>query len=257
MPLDGLATDASGASSRARRVLAAPSRASELTMTLGRGFVVMISAVACSPSTRGILMSMVMTSGLSDSAMATASRPSLAFPTTCSSSSALKIRSRTFCMKMESSTISTRSFLVVVAIVRLRYRSDRAWRLRSHELFDRRDKLVLLHRLGQECRRTFLHRPVTVFRAGARSNHHHRNSSHRRALPQLNHQFVTGHARHFEVGDDQMAAVLRHEFSCFQSVGRQFHAISILLQHAAHELAHADGIGRHHNQAFLLYSVDR
>jgi hypothetical protein len=56
---------------------------------------------------------------------------------------------------------------MVAAIVRLRYRNDRAWRLRSHELFDSGDKLILLYRLGQECSRTFLHRAVTVLRAGA------------------------------------------------------------------------------------------
>src|SRR5437870_13579903 len=42
--LDGLATNSIAPSSSARRVLAAPSRESELTMTIGRGFVVMISA---------------------------------------------------------------------------------------------------------------------------------------------------------------------------------------------------------------------
>src|SRR6266566_1663639 len=83
-------------------------------------------------------MSMVMTSGFSDSASATASRPSLALPTTCRCSSALKIPSRTFRMNVESSTTRTRNFLLAVAIVRLRYRRDGAWRLRSYKLFVRR-----------------------------------------------------------------------------------------------------------------------
>src|SRR3977135_1641661 len=101
-------------------------------------------------------MSMVMTSGFIDSAMATASRPSLALPTTCSCSSALKIPSRTFRMNAESSTTSTRNFLLMFAIVRLRYRRDGARRFRSYEFLDRRDQLILLHRLGQECRGAFL-----------------------------------------------------------------------------------------------------
>jgi hypothetical protein len=83
MPLDGLATNSMAPNSSAFKVLAAPSRDSELTITIGRGFVVMISAVACKPSTCGMLMSMVMTSGLRDSARATASRPSFACPMTC------------------------------------------------------------------------------------------------------------------------------------------------------------------------------
>src|ERR1700675_1239612 len=231
MPLDGLATNSIAPSSSARRVLAAPSRDSELTMTMGRGFVVMISAVACSPSTCGMLMSMVMTSGFSDSAIATASRPSLALPTTCRCSSALKIPSRTFRMNVESSTTSTRNFLLVVAIVRLRYRSDGARRLRSDEFFNRRDQLILLHRLGQECGGAFLNRAIAMLCPRARCNYHHRNSPRRGALAQLHHQFVTRHPRHFEVGDDQMAAVLRHQSGRFQAIARQFHAVAVLLEH--------------------------
>src|SRR5439155_1646637 len=107
-------------------------------------------------------MSIVMTSGLSDSASATASRPSLALPTTWSCSSALKIPSRTLRINRESSTTSTRIFLLGVAIVCLPHRRDGARRLRSYELFDRRDQLILLDRLGQECRGAFLHRPITM-----------------------------------------------------------------------------------------------
>src|ERR1700687_6002917 len=150
-------------------------------------------------------MPMVMTSALRDSASATASRPSLALPTTCRCSSALKIPSRTFRMNVESSTTSTRNFLLAVAIVRLRYRRDGAWRLRSYKLFDRRDQLILLHRLGQECGGAFLNLAIEMLCPLARCNHHHGNAPRRRALAQLHHQFVTCHARHFEVGDDQMA----------------------------------------------------
>src|ERR1700687_5685146 len=173
-------------------------------------------------------MSMVMTSGFRDSASATASRPSLALPTTCRCSSALKIPSRTFRMNVESSTTSTRNFLLAVAIVRLRYRREGAWRLCSYKLFDRRDQLILLHRLGQECGGAFLNRAIAMLCPCARRNHHHGNAPCRRALAQLHHQFVTCHARHFEVGDDQMASVLRHQFGRFKSVGRQLHAVAVL-----------------------------
>jgi hypothetical protein len=46
IPLDGLETKSIAPSSRAFSVLSAPSRDSELTMTIGRGLVVMICAVA-------------------------------------------------------------------------------------------------------------------------------------------------------------------------------------------------------------------
>src|SRR6266478_1388554 len=39
-----------------------------------------------------------------------------------------------------------------------------------------------------------------------------------------------------------MAAVLRHQFGRFQSVGRQLHAVAVLLEHSADEFAHADGM---------------
>src|SRR5256714_1336807 len=201
-------------------------------------------------------MSMVMTSGLSDSASATASRPSLALPTTWSCSSALKISSRTFRINMESSTTSTRIFLLGVAIVCLRHRRDGARRLRSYELFDRRDQLILLDRLGQECHGAFLHRTIAMLCPRARRNDHHGNSPRRRALAQLHHQFVAGHARHFEIGYDQMAAVLRHQFGGLESIRRQFHPVSVLLQHPADKFAHADGIVRHHDHALLLDAVD-
>src|SRR5712691_4145090 len=256
MALDGLATNSMAPSSRARSVLAAPSRDSELTMTIGRGLVVMISAVAWSPSTWGILMSMEMTSGFSDSAIATASRPSFALPTTCSWSSALKMPSSTFRMNVESSTTSTRNFLLVVAIVRLRYRRDRAWRLRSYKLFNGGDQLIFLYGLGEECRGAFLHRAIAVLRPCAGCNDHHGNSPRRWTLAQLHHQFITGHARHFEVGNDQMAAALRHQFGGFQSVRCQFYAVAVLLEHAANEFAHADGVVRHNDDALLFHAVD-
>src|SRR6266481_2424433 len=152
-------------------------------------------------------MSMVMTSGLRDSAIVTASRPSLALPTTWSCPSALKIPSRTFRMNAESSTTSTRNFLLVAAIVRLRYRRYGPRRLRSNELFDRGDQLIFLHRLGQERCGAFLHRAIAMLGPRARGHNHHGNAPGRGALSQLNHQFITGHARHLEVGNDEMAAV--------------------------------------------------
>src|SRR6266403_1455406 len=204
-----------------------------------------------------MLMSIVITSGLSDSARETASRPSLAWPTTWSRSSALKIVSRTLRMNAESSTISTRNFLIGVAIARLRHGNDRAARLRSHKLFHRRDQLVFLNRLGQERRCAFLHRAITVLRARTGGNDHDRNPARRRVLSQLHHQFVPGHARHFEVRDNQVAAVLRYELSGFHSIGRQLYAVPVLFEHPAYEFAHADGVVRHDDYAFLLDTVDR
>src|SRR3984893_6262308 len=258
MPLEGFATNSMAPSSSAFSVLAAPSLDSELTITIGFGFVVMICAVACKPSMCGILMSMVMTSGLRDSAMAPASRPSLAWPATWSWSSALKIVSRTLRMKAESSTIRTRNFLFAAgAIASLRHRHSRTRRLRSYELFDRGEQLIFLHGLGQKSSGPFFYGAIAMLGAGARRDDHNRYAARRRALPQLHHQFVAGHARHLEVGDDQVAAVLRDKFRGLQAVGGQLHTIAILFEHAAHELAHADGIVGHDNDALLFDAINR
>src|ERR1700730_2474161 len=95
--------------------------------------------------------------------------------------------SRTFRMNAESSTTSTRNFLLVVAIVRLRYRSNRAWRLRSYELFYRGDQLILLHRLGNECRGAFFHGAIAMLGPCARRNDHYRDAASRWTLSQLHH----------------------------------------------------------------------
>src|SRR5260370_746145 len=256
MPLEGLATNSMAPSSSALSVLAAPSLDSELTITMGRGFVVMICAVACRPSMCGMLMSMVMTSGFNDSASATASRPSLAWPATCNWSSPLKIASRTLRMNAESSTINTRNFLLAAgAIARLRHRYGRACRLRSHELFDRSKQLIFLHRLGQKRCSAFFNGAVAVLGARARRDDHDGDAARRRALPQLHHQLVAGHARHFEVRDDKMAAVLRDEFRGFQAIGGQLHAIAVLFKHAAHKFAYADGIIGDDNDALVLDAI--
>src|SRR2546430_16220575 len=201
-------------------------------------------------------MSMVMTSGFSDSASATASRPSLALPTTCSCSSALKIPSRTFRMNDESSTTSTRNFLLVVAIVRLRYRRYRPGRLRSNKLFNCCNQLIFLHRLGQERCGAFLHRAIAMFCARPRRNHHRGNPARRGTLAQLHHQLVARNAGYFEVGNDEMAAVLGYQVSGFEPIGGKFHAITVLFQHSADEFAHADGVVRHDDYALLRNAVD-
>ncbi len=165
--------------------------------------------------------------------------------------------SSTLRMKAESSTTSTRNFLTgAVTIIRLSNRHDRACRLRSHKLFDGGEKLVFLDRLGEESGSAFLHRAVSMLGAGARSYNHHRNSFGGWALAQLGHQLVAGHARHFEVGDDQVAAVLGNEFGGFQTVGGKFHAIAILFEHAANKFADADGIVGNDDDALLVDAID-
>src|SRR5579859_1144170 len=258
IPDDGLVTKSIAPSSRAFSVLAAPSLLSELTTTIGRGFVVMICAVACKPSRCGMFKSIVITSGFSDSASAMASRPSFAWPITVNCSSELKIDSSTLRMKAESSTTSTRNFLRgALAMARLSDRHDWTCRLRSDQLFHRCQQLIFLHRLGQKRRRAFLHGAVSMFCARARSHHHHRYSLRGWALPQLRHQFVPGHSRHLEVGDHHVASVLRHKFRRFQSIRRQFHAVTVLFQHPAHEFPYADRVVRNHNHALLIHAVDR
>src|SRR5229473_757434 len=105
--------------------------------------------------------------------------------------------SSTFRMKVESSTTRTRNFLLVVAIVRLRYRGDRARRLRSYKLFDGRDQLIFLNRLGQKCRGAFLDRTISMLCPRARRDDHHGNSPRRWALAQLPSSLAQRFAPHW------------------------------------------------------------
>src|SRR5581483_2838864 len=135
-------------------------------------------------------------------------------------------------------------------------RHDWTRRLRSHELFHRRDELIFLHRLGEEGRGAFLDGAVAVLRACARGDDHHRDTARGWTLAQLSHQLVTRHARHFQVRDDEMAAVLGDEFGGFEAVGGQLDAIAILFEHASHELADGDGVVGDDDNAFVLDAID-
>src|SRR6267142_3581968 len=160
-------------------------------------------------------------------------------------------------MKAESSTIKTRNFLIAAgAIAGLRHGYNRTRCLRSYKLFDRSEQLIFLHGLGQKCGGAFFYGAIAMLGAGARGDDHHRDAAGGGALPQLNHQFVAGHTRHFQVGDNQVAAVLRDEFGGFQAVGGELHAIAVLFEHAAYELAHADGIVGHDHDALVLDAVN-
>src|SRR6476646_8052571 len=137
-----------------------------------------------------MLMSMLITSGLSVSVWVTASRPSRALPHTSSCGSDAIMPCRTFRMNAESSTISTRVFLLSVISYKISLLSgccflQRLSRRRSNELSHRSNKLVFLHRFGQERHCSFFHCPVTKLGAGARRDHHHRKVAGLRVLPQM------------------------------------------------------------------------
>ena len=138
----------------------------------------------------------------------------------------------------------------------LRYRDCRARCLRSDKFFDRGDELIFLHRFGEKCGGAFFYGAIAMLGSGARGYNHDWYASRCGALAQLNHQFVAGHARHFEVGDDQMAAVLGDQFGGFQAVGGELHAIAVLFEHAADELADADGVVGNDDDAFVLDAID-
>src|SRR4029077_19373108 len=121
---------------------------------------------------------------------------------------------------------------------------------------DRSEQLIFLHGLGQKSGGAFFYGAIAMLGTGAGSDDHNWNAARRRALTQLNHEFVAGHARHLEVGDNQVAAVLGDEFGGFQAVGGLLHAISILLEHAADKFAHADGVVGDDNDALVLDTVD-
>src|SRR5215469_1854470 len=128
-------------------------------------------------------------------------------------------------MNVESSTIKTRNFLFGPGVMTLCNRHGLACRLRSHELFHCCDELVLLHGLGQKSRSAFLDSAVAVLGAGARGYDHHRNAACGGALAELSHQFIAGHARHFEVSNDEVATELGDKLGGVKTVCGEFHAV--------------------------------
>src|ERR1700728_4475678 len=150
------------------------------------------------------------------------------------------ISSSTLHMKAESSTTSTRIFLSgVLVISTLPYRDADCGpsmrRLRADELLHGFNQLIFLHRLGQEPRRAFLHGAIAMFGSGAGRHYEHGNLARSGILPQMGHQLVAIHARHLEVGDDEMAANLGDDLGRFQAIGRELDAVAGLFEHAAYE----------------------
>src|SRR5260370_24548197 len=98
-------------------------------------------------------------------------------------------------MKAESSTIKTRNFLLAAgAIARLRHGNNRARRLRSYELFDRRAQLIFLHRLGQESGGAFFYCAIAVLGASAPNSDPDWNAPHCPALAPLPPAVLARHA---------------------------------------------------------------
>ncbi len=115
---DGLETKSTAPAERASTVDWAPSVVCAETITTGRGCSRMIWRTASTPLITGMFTSMVTTSGRISPALATASRPSLASPTTSKRPSRRSSRVMTARMKVESSTTITRilrSMLPVIA----------------------------------------------------------------------------------------------------------------------------------------------
>src|SRR5579871_1832753 len=159
-------------------------------------------------------MSMLITSGLSVSVWVTASRPSRASPHTSSCGSDAMMPCSTLRMNAESSTISTRVFLLNVIAYKISLLScrclfQRLSRRRADQLGHCCNKLVFLYGLGQKRHCALFHCPVSMLGAGTRRDHHHGNVPSLRILPQMRQQFVAVRSRHFQIGDNQIATRLR------------------------------------------------
>src|SRR5215472_1319957 len=153
-----------------------------------------------------MLMSIVITSGRSDSASATPSRPSRPCPPTSSCGSELMICCNTLHMNGESSTTSTRIFFSAARAISILPQHHAGCGsplgpFGTGQALDGCYQLVFLYGLCQERHRALFHGAVAVLGAGARRHHQDRNAARDGILSQVRHQFVAVHARHFEVGD--------------------------------------------------------
>ena len=116
---DGLARKSTAPAASASNVSLAPSRVCADSITTGVGWMRMISRTAPAPSRFGMLKSMVQTSGRSACTLSTASRPSLASPTTSKRGSAASSFLMAARMKSESSVTSTRILFAVPLVLTL------------------------------------------------------------------------------------------------------------------------------------------
>src|SRR5579864_5864011 len=137
-----------------------------------------------------MLMSMLITSGLSVSVWVTASRPSRASPHTSSCGSDAIMPCSTLRMNAESSTISTRVFLLNVICYKTLLLScsrlfQRLSRRRTDQLSHCCNKLIFLYGFGQECHCAFFHCPITMLRSSTRRDHHHWDIARLRVLSQV------------------------------------------------------------------------
>src|ERR1019366_2642937 len=110
----GLETKSTAPSSSARSVVWAPCSVSEDTMITGMGRRRIRLARKVRPSMRGISTSSVSTSGLSALMRSRAMNGSLATPTTSMSPHSLRMSVSIWRTSEESSTISTRTFLLIL-----------------------------------------------------------------------------------------------------------------------------------------------
>src|SRR5216683_3266083 len=128
---------------------------------------------------------------------------------------------------------------------------------RIHQLFHHQEELLLLHGLGQEGRSALFHGALAMFGARSRSDHQDRYPASHRILPQMRHQFVAVHARHFNIGNNQMTTHLRNQLRGLQPVRSKLHGIPGLLKNSAHEFADADGIIRDDHDFFRSRFIHR
>src|SRR6516162_1329782 len=137
-------------------------------------------------------MSMVMTSGRSDSARATPSRPSRPCPTTSSCGSELIISCSTLHMNGESSTTSTRILFSPAFAMSVLPQRDAGCEpplrlFRSDQALDGGDQLIFLHGFGQKSHGAIFHGTVAMLGSGARGHHQNGNASCGGILPQMCH----------------------------------------------------------------------
>src|SRR6266853_1168068 len=119
-----------------------------------------------------------------------------------------------------------------------------------HQLLDYCEELLLLHGLGQKRSGAFFHRTLAMLGARSRSDDENRNTARCRILAQMCHQFVAVHARHFDVGDEQVTAYLGNQLRGFHPVGSELHAEPGLLQNPADKFSNADRVVRNDHDSF-------
>ncbi len=200
----------------------------DVTTRIAHGVFAMICRVASTPSMRGMIKSMRIRSGVSLAHMVTASAPSRATQTTC-------VPGRIDTMRRSDSAIVGTSLAMPIFT---RRPSDQ---IRDGLL----QRVVVEAALREVVVGARLEPAPAVFLAILVRDDHDRQLTELRVPFDQLHELDAVHARHVDVGDDEIEVARAHGVPAVDAVDRDLDLVAGLIEQLALELAHGERVVHH------------